>query len=270
MKFKRPSPTLRFKIAVFGHAALLIAGVAFNGHHPAQAKSPSCRNVGASSKHATLGSQVDGDLVTICLDANFRKKFLQTPKPKPHPIVHISKVPKAKPTHYARPAKSAPKPKVSTRPKTVVHPTPRATAKNLADRAVFKPKTSTILVRPSAHLKVGATAQFETSPKTILGNSKLLGRPVVVRFVPTSLSWNFGDGVVATASETKPNVSHRYSAAGTYSVTLSTTFTVGYRLASGRWFNDPDSISLASTPMQVQVGGSSAKTHLKVVLLTSR
>lgn len=282
MHFKKPSATTKAKLLAGIHAVvLLIVLVHRHDHDSAKAAEPKCRNVGASSSRATLGSQVDGDLVTICLDAKFRKKLLQAIKPKaPAKVSHpVAKRPTLKPKPPVKPkpvAKPAAKPTVKTAPKPrpVVHKnppkaSPRSTQNIRGDRAVFRPTTSGISVSPAANLKPKQRAGFSTVPKVSFGNSKLLGRPVAVRFKPLDLSWNFGDGVTSESNTSDPEVSHSYAAEGIYWVNLQTRFRVEYRLASGKWLADPDSITLSSKPRRVQVGQSFKGGAPKIVLLTT-
>jgi hypothetical protein len=281
MRFKGPSQrTKNTAIYYIRVVALLVVLLLMSEHRHAHAATPSCRNTGASSKHATIGSQVDGDLVTICLDASFRKKLLQAAKPKPPVKRTVPARPKTKATPKApvkpkSPAKPKapvkPKPIVKPRPapKVLVKPKPRATAKALAERAVFKPHTSQISVTPASGLKPGQLATFQTSPKQVYGNGKLLGRPVLVRFTPVSLQWSFGDGAKLESAITSPRTTHGYLREGTYLSLLHTTFSVAYRLSSGRWLADPDHITLASSPVRVIVGDAALAEARKVVLLTS-
>jgi hypothetical protein len=214
---------------------------------------------------------VDGDLVTICLDASFKKKLLEAVKPKPKakpaPKRIVTKAPAPRPKPLATKA-PAPHPKPVPK-KPAVKPTPRVTRKALADRAVFKPHTSPITVAPGSALKPGQTARLSTLPKTVLGNSKLLGRPVLVRFTPVSLKWLFGDGTSAVSALGDPSARHAYAQKGVYSATVATTFKVAYRLASGRWLSDPDAITLASSPLRITVGDVVAAESSRVVLLTT-
>ena len=276
MKLKKPSATTRAKVLAAAHAVfLLVLLLHRHDHDAAKAAEPKCRNVGASSAHATLGSQVDGDLVTICLDAKFRKKLLQATKPRPIKVPpKTSQKPVAKPKPVTKP-KLIIKPKPVVKPRPILHksppkPSPQSSQRNFGDRAVFRPTTSAIAVAPAANLKPMQAAKFSTVPKVSFGNAKLLGRPVVVRFVPLGLSWDFGDGAIFESKVTQPRVGHSFAAAGTYIVNLRTKFRVEYRLASGRWLADPDSINLASKPKTVQVGISGTNKHPKIVLLTTQ
>ena len=285
MRLKPPDFKTKTKTtAVFYLRILILLVFIFlcHGQMRAHAATPSCRHVGASSKHATIGSQVDGDIVTICLDASFKKKLLEAVKPKPKAkpapkrIVTKAPAPQPKPLATKAPAprskRIAPRHPVQPKPvpkKPAVKPTPRVTRKALADRAVFKPHTSPITVAPGSALKPGQTARFSTVPKTVLGNSKLLGRPVLVRFTPVSLKWLFGDGASAVSALGDPSARHAYAQKGVYSATVATTFRVAYRLASGRWLSDPDAITLASSPLRLTVGDVAAGEASRVVLLTT-
>lgn len=276
-KLTRPSSGSRTR-AIFYLRIFVLVGVLVFGHNNAHAHAttPTCRNVGAKSKNATIGSQVDGDLVTICLNSSLRKKLLNVAKPKA-PVRVVVK-PSTRPTKLPKVIVKRPKvaiPRVSTHPrpvqktKPILRPKPRATSKSFADRAVFRPRTSQIEVAPGTSIRIGQIVELTTKPKRVFGNSKLLGHPVLVQFTPVALDWQFGDGQGSDAAVSRPQVAHAYLRNGTYPVRLRTTFVIAYRLASGKWLKDPDRIVLESSPVSIAVGDSASGSAKKVVLLTT-
>ena len=236
--------------------------------HPAsEALAASCRNAGAKSKTLAVGSQVDGDLVTICLNKTLQKKLLLVTKPSPKPILKAVPKPTSKPAPkpaVKRPKKLAPKPA----PKPIIKR--KKSTSNNNSRAVFRPKAPLVTVAPGGTLKILQVAKFTAAPKVLFGRSQLLGNPVLVRFTPKTLEWSFGDGSKSLGSSAQvKTLSHGYSKAGIYVALLHTTFTVSYRLASGSWLADPDTITLVSSPLNLRVGIAPAKSPAKSVLVTS-
>jgi hypothetical protein len=62
---------------------------------------------------------------------------------------------------------------------------------------------------------------------------------------------------------------HSYEQAGTYSVQLAVTYRVEYRLRSGTWFRDPDTIQLWAKPVEITVGDVKANENsANIVLVT--
>lgn len=280
-----PKPTQQKLQAVL----LALLCYLFNAlHHgsAAHAVTSSCRNAGAAEKNLAVSSQVDGNLVTICLDKTLQKKILQVSKPKPvappkpvvkpkpapapttKPTVRPTTKPLAKPTTkpVAKPiAKPKPPAKVVTKPKITV----KHTAVPNSSKAVFQPQPPVVSVSPSNFLKPNQTAIFNALPKVIFGTSKLLGHSVVVRFTPKNESWSFGDGQSAQApSSPKILQAHTYSQIGKFDVILRTQYAVEYRLASGSWLADPDRIWLPSPVITMWVGITPPKHNAQVVLLT--
>jgi hypothetical protein len=232
-----------------------------------------CRHSNQVSANASIGSQVDGDLVTICLSKSLLKKLTPKPAPKPTPkqSLRVRPIPVAKPTPkptrvVAAPVKEVPikKPPVKAKPK----PKPKTLASNRGNRGVFRPTVDALAVSP-LNLKVGGSAKISSYQKTRLGRTKLLGSPVAVRFTPTALSFRTGDGSTFDELASEAKLSHQYLAPGRYSVQLTVTYRVEYQLASGKWFRDPDTIQLSANPVDLTVGNPPASNTLgNIVLVT--
>jgi len=244
----------------------LIWGVEYFG--PAEkAEAASCRHVGVKSKTLAVGSQVDGDLVTICLNKTLQRKLLKVSLPPAKPVAKPAPKPAVKPmpkpvVHVAK------KPVVRQAPKPVIHRKTKTNQNN--SRAVFRPKAPLATVSPASTLKVAQLAVFGTTPKVLFGRAQLLGNPVLVRFTPEQLEWAFGDGAMKSGStQSLRQTSHGYARAGNYVALLHTTFSVSYRLANGSWLQDPDNISLPSKPLSIAVGKPAVKAAAKSVLVTS-
>lgn len=102
-------------------------------------------------------------------------------------------------------------------------------------RLPLTPPPLTIQPDRAEHL-VNMPAVVYTAPAQQLLTTNLLGYPVEVEATPTSYTWDFGDGTVLTTTtpgHPYPNhdVAHPYARPGTYTITLTTTWTGRYRLA---------------------------------------
>jgi PKD domain len=231
-----------------------------------------CRHSNQLSTNASIGSQVDGDLVTICLSKSLLRKLAPKPttRPIPKPVPKVKPIPAAKPTPKPTRVLAAPVKRIPI--KVVPRPKPKPKPKNLAtsrgNRGVFRTSVDALNVVPT-RLKPGGTVALFSAQKIRMGRTKLLGSKVVVRFTPTALSFNLGDGGTQDELAATASFKHIYHSAGTYSVRLTVTYRVEYRLASGKWFSDPDSVQLNAKPVAVLVGNvASMKTMGNIVLVT--
>lgn len=80
----------------------------------------------------------------------------------------------------------------------------------------------------------------------------LLGYTFEVEATPTGYTWDFGDGtVLTTTSPGHPypdhDVAHPYTRLGTYTITLTTTYTGRYRLAGDPDWTDVDGTATTTT-----------------------
>ena len=233
-----------------------------------KAEAASCRHVGVKSKTLAVGSQVDGDLVTICLNKTLQRKLISISKPVAKPAPKPVAKPSPKPVVKPRPKPIVRAPQKPAKTKPIVHAKTRINSNN--SRAVFRPRAPLASVSPASVLRVSQLASFTAAPQVLFGRAQLLGNPVLVRFTPNRLNWTFGDGVsVAGSPQGLRQTSHGYAAAGNYVTLLHTKFSVSYRLANGSWLADPDPITLASKPLNIQVGKQPAKSSTKTVLVTS-
>jgi len=226
--------------------------------HPwgiSSAEAQSCRHIGSTQQQAgsrlSVGSQVDGDLVTICANKKLIQALTQTIAPKPLPAKPSSK-PSSKPIVKPKPAPvfspkqpahqppAKPKPKVRTKTRTSAN----------SSTAVFKALKPVAWISPGNSVKPDQVANFAVEFTQSFGSAKLLGNPVVVRFRPESAAWDFGDSATALGSKS----SHSYATSGNYLALAHVRYRVDYRLASGSWLRDPDPVVLASMPINVSVG----------------
>ena len=220
----------------------------------------------------SIGSQVDGDLVTICLSKNLLRKVVAKPtiKPVPKPTLKIRPIPVAKPSPRPTRIVAAPVRKVPSKPnpKPKPKPTRRTLAGNRGNRGVFRPTIDPAFATPE-RLRVGGITTISSRQKTRLGRTRLLGSPVVVRFTPLALDFELGDGSRESFAESTARFSHGYSRVGLYRMMLAVTYRVEYRLSSGKWFRDPDTIQLWAKPLEIQVGSEAKSETLgNIVLVT--
>jgi len=216
-----------------------------------------CKNSGGSAGHSKFGSQVDGGSVTICASAvavtPARSALVKTPVrsiaktktvAKPTPVVktvpafHRISTPISPAKKVAKPAvKITLKKKTDT--KVISKP---STANKTSAVASFTPAGVTGNVYPSSELSVGQQASFTSSAVQHYRAGKLLGVSTEVRFTPTSVFWDFGDGNSGSGSY----LPHTFSSTGTHQVQVRVVYAVSYRVrGSLTWIAEPDSITVA-------------------------
>ncbi len=151
-----------------------------------------------------------------------------TAKPKPKPASTRKYTPRPYTPRPYTPRPSTPRPKVTKKPVPKV-----VAAVSLSDRLTqllpqrnifYAPKTGSVVQVPM-YFWTDATTQFQTT-------SMILGINVGVTLMPL-FTWNFGDGTLfSTTSPSAPypnsTISHTYTKAGTYKVSLTISW-------SGTW-----------------------------------
>jgi hypothetical protein len=202
-----------------------------------------CRHVTSLGSGQTVGSQVDGDMVTICLTAI---KVKRSPVP-------VTPDPSRNPKPGAKP-KTSPNPKPSASPSPTKPPGVRFYISKKTGYGVFKPRVEPQTVRPSVG-EVGQNFSIHTLQLVRRGSGYLVGRRVQVRFAPVQLNWNFGDSSTVVVEKSKATVSHAYARRGRFVIVLRVRFTVQYRIwGAKQWITEPDTVLLASNPLVVWVG----------------
>jgi hypothetical protein len=236
----------------------------------APASALTCKNSGGGNTQITVGSQVNGDIVTICASIAFQKQLKKVIKPVPKPAVKPAPKPAVKPV--PKPAvKPAPKPVKKTVPNTIykvkpVSPKPKVIKNtvtgNKSNTAMFRPTKPVARVSPSGQLRPGQAARFSSNLSVKYGTAVLLGSLVKVRFTPINWEWNFGDGqlesgpVLSTGSGSNTVAAdHAFVKSGSYPAFIRVEYAVAYRVAGGGWLEDPDTIWLSSNGLNVLVGG---------------
>ena len=242
----------------------LVVGVLVSGMAVTPAQAAKCRNAGTKFSNVKVGSQVDGDLLTICASKKLIKQLIKKTKvaPAPKSTATSTAKPKPQPKPAVKP-KSATKPKV--KPKSKIRVSRRV--HNNSGVALFRPRKPAAIRSPLGTLAVGQTAQLTVAKATTDGFTRLLGQLVRVKFVPKQVAWNFGDGALANGFA----ASHAFASAGNYWVQARVRYKVSYKLASGAWLADPDSIWLSTKPLWIPVGVAAASSqNSKTVLVQTR
>ena len=250
---------------------LSVSAIAFPAT-PANAKSSvaevatatACKHSGGGNKQITVGSQVTGDLVTICASKAFQKQFKKSIKiPAKPPVVKkpvtrpVVKKPVTIPnTIYKIKPVVRPKPKVKVIKKKVTG--------NKANSAVFRPTKPMASVSPGNQLNPGQSANYSSKLAVKYGTAVLFGNLVQVRFTPKQWLWEFGDGSTTSSAgsagtanaslDLTAATSHSYPNAGTYGAFVRVEYAVAYRVKGGSWLADPDTIWLLSNVLNLSVG----------------
>jgi hypothetical protein len=135
----------------------------------------------------------------------------------------------------------------------------------LSDLASFSPRAAVIRMEPSGWMLRGLPANFIAD--TVAGRAQseetagtLLGRPISVRFTPTSYTWSWGDGssdTVTTAGRTWDELgvprftptatSHVYDERGTVTVSLEIAHRVEYSLNGAPWTTVVGTVATAAS-----------------------
>jgi hypothetical protein len=190
---------------------------------------------------------------TVCVDVytqdgkiiiEGRKGGSSTSVPKPAPQV----TKKATPTQAApvkpKPVKPKPvKPKAVVKPPVVKKPIPKKSTPtpqppvtqtaSLTDRLIKSLPTAGIAYQPEYEPLVGVPVYMWTDlPTSFMTQVKIVGEIVDVALRP-SFTWSFGDGTFLSTTDLGapfPNgkIQHTYSQAGTYAITLISTWNGTY------------------------------------------
>lgn len=245
-----PYPKMRITkislVLVLAGALMLPEGAA----SVATAAGSGCRNPAIQNRELAIGSQVDGDLVTICLSKSQLQKLKQTAAPKPK----VS----------TRPAPNLPQVKKPAAKKPPAKPTVRTKVRSRKSKGngVFKPRVVQPTVTP-VQLSPNQSAKFESHQVVRTGFATIAGSRVQVKFTPISQDVDFGDGSKSVKRSRNCSIPHIYRSAGTYTLMLRVTFRVNFRLVGGQiWFVDPDTVTLPASPLQVRVGRAGGRVVL--------
>ena len=167
-------------------------------------------------------------------DTCHRSTSLCTTKQTPAWIMTAPATPTPRPNDWTNTGR------ITCRAKSQARPQPVVTAADFR-RLPIPPALITIQPDPakSPTLINIPTNLYTTRSRQILVTT-VLGQPVRVRATPIAYTWRYGDGTIAstrTPGGPYPDLStgHTYTRPGTYTVTLTTTFTGEYSAANGPW-----------------------------------
>ena len=228
---------------VFLTALLAIAGLL--GAESADAGTK-CRNAGPSQNQLSVGSQVDGRLLTICAN-QLTVKTTSTSK-------------------QTKQSKAQPRP-LTRRQSQNINPTGQVVVQSVQvanhTQLVFRPVAPKLRKSTDSKLHPGDAIQFSVSEQTRFGFSYMQGRKLGVKFVPISFRITFSDGQKLARADFQSNRFGRaFEKVGHYRASAVVTYAPYYRwLKSGEWVNrknakwirDPGTISLLSNVVSVTV-----------------
>jgi hypothetical protein len=244
-------------------AVVLGAMVALVSLPTSASAGPPCNYVDLSAGLCNISGSLNGGTVTLSGNKNLPGSGGGTGKsgikPKPAPVAPTC------------PPGSLP----AACQKFIVIPpgAPGNPAVTINDLKNFAPVPGTDHMQPNGWMIVGLSTNFYSIVSTEVETGVLLGQPASVRFIPVNWHWTYGDGTGATRTtpgstwatqgipEFDPTAtSHVYTAAGTYFIDLSITFTADYRYANGNWSPILGTITLPANRLEASAGD--AKTVL--------
>ena len=171
-----------------------------------------------------------------------------------------SPTPRVIKTSSPRPKPTATR-KYSYKPRTS-KPKPRNTTNSLADKILQSLPTLQVAYQPEGKALTRVPVIFFTDmPTSFTKEYSLLGSAITVYLSPSSL-WSFGDGSVLITSKPghpypSTDITHSYSAPGTYAVTVTTLWTGRFKVG-GISFPITGNIKQFSA-VDVKVVGASTK-----------
>jgi hypothetical protein len=113
---------------------------------------------------------------------------------------------------------------------------------------------------PSTPLAINQSTQFSAAAILHFRSGKIIGKQAEVRFEPSDVYWNFGDGSQGKGGTLKKS----YSEPGLYLVTAKVTYLVSYRLVGETgWQTVSGSITTQSNQLWVSVEQSPAEVSDK-------
>ena len=120
--------------------------------------------------------------------------------------------------------------------------------------------------QPADKTLVNFDTIFFTEPRDVSLTLTILGQAVDVVATPVSYRWHFGDGASQEGSDPGAEypdlrITHVYAKAGvTVSPSVDVTYQGRYRVDGGDWVQIPDTLTVAGTPVDLEV--LSATPHL--------
>jgi hypothetical protein len=121
------------------------------------------------------------------------------------------------------------------------------------------PDSNLIVQPPKGRTLVNFETNFYTLDSIPIDQTvTVANRQVVIRAVPTTYTFDFGDGAVTTtASPGRPHpdldVTHVYERVGKVEVRLDTTYSGEYRIGNGDWVTIPDTLTVAGESQDLEI-----------------
>ena len=121
------------------------------------------------------------------------------------------------------------------------------------------PDSNLVVQPPDGKTLVNFKTNFYTLDKTPIDQSvTVANRQVVIRAIPTTYTFHFGDGsVTRTASPGQPHpnldVTHVYERVGKVAVRLDTTYSGEYRIGDGAWVAIPDTLTVPGEEQDLEI-----------------
>lgn len=125
-------------------------------------------------------------------------------------------------------------------------------------RAIPLPPSALQVQPPNGRTLVNFDTNFFTATREFDRTVVLLGQRVELHIVPSSFTWQFGDGESATTSDPgapypELDVTHTYLQKGLVGPSVDTTYTAQFRVGGGPWRDVPGSVTIAGAPVDLQV-----------------
>jgi hypothetical protein len=121
------------------------------------------------------------------------------------------------------------------------------------------PDSNLVVQPPDGKTLVNFKTNFYTLDKTPIDQSvTVANRQVVIRAIPTTYTFHFGDGAVTrTASPGQPHpnldVAHVYERVGKVAVRLDTTYSGEYRIGDGAWVAIQDTLTVPGEEQDLEI-----------------
>ena len=125
-------------------------------------------------------------------------------------------------------------------------------------RTIGLPASRLQVQPPNGRTLVNFETNFFTEATALAPVLTLLGQTVELQVRPAGYSWVFGDGEsTTTTGPGRPfpalDVTHRYTGAGEVAARVDVTYVADYRVEGGQWAPVPGSVTVAGTPVALEV-----------------
>ena len=121
------------------------------------------------------------------------------------------------------------------------------------------PSSDLVVQPPGGKTLVNFETNFFTPDNVAIAQDlTIAGQAVTIRALPTTYTFNFGDGAVtrsATPGRPHPNldITHSYVRTGDVVVRLDTTYSGEYRIGGGDWVAIPETLTVAGANQDLEI-----------------